>query len=91
MAIGKAKHYVAYRFQVRGSGAFPVDMLRYDRCAPETSHDVDGICAYHALEPYTVTLIGFVPSGVCPQPTADRWSSFGWRVLPGTVHRIVGA
>ena len=29
----------AYTFAVRGSGIFPFDMLRYDRCWPNTSDD----------------------------------------------------
>ena len=30
-------------FKVQGTGQFPVDMLRYDKCHPNYDRDVDGI------------------------------------------------
>jgi len=74
-------------FNVTGSGYFPLDMLRYDRCFPDGvdsvtkigeqtlgMDEVEGITIgkYHALKSQ-------------PQITVDRWASFGWYVTPGTM------
>jgi hypothetical protein len=66
-------------YSVQGSGSFPIDMLRYDRCWPASEgSDSAGIYYSHALgdnESRTVCLIGI------DQPTERRWESFGWKVL----------
>jgi hypothetical protein len=82
-------------FTVQGTGPFPIDMLRYDRCWPAEEQstlilarscaprscacDPDQPCAHESLW----------DCGRCweiqlctegPGPTVDRWRSFGWAV-----------
>jgi hypothetical protein len=69
-------------FTVTGTGRFPADMLRYDRCYP-----VDGESATNIGMPTedvraartrrSVKLETVKPGG----PTPGRWESFGWRVM----------
>ena len=70
----------AYRFTVEGSGEFPFDMLRYDRCWPkDESHDVVNMTSYSrdrfSLRKRQVELIGL------NDPTSARWASFGWKIV----------
>lgn len=75
-----------YRFTVQGYGQFPLDMLRYDACWPDTGYDVAEIHASfdpkmrteraRAKTPFKVTL----SSGIMT-PTAERWASFLWKVV----------
>lgn len=74
--------YHAFTFTVHGRGMFPFDMLRYDRCSPLGSADVDGLSG---LEHRDVTLIGYAPKGNIIGPTGARWLSFGWVVKAGSV------
>jgi hypothetical protein len=81
------------RFTVTGVGAFPMDMLRYDRCFPDRSQDAMNISlslaratdAHQKLnmstEPYTVTLLKYHRTKKDAQITTDRWTSFGWTVV----------
>lgn len=67
-----------YRFTVKGSGVFPLDMLRYDVCYPQEQED-----AFKILESpdvRTVTLIKPVDDKNST-PTPARWQSFGWEVI----------
>ena len=70
-----------YRFEVEGTGPFPFDMLRYDRCWPcredEDSSSL-GRVDYneYSNEPRRIQLYGM------SHPHGDRWASFGWRLVP---------
>ena len=73
---------------VEGNLTFPLDMLRYDRVSPSTSQDIEKVFPDHEL-PVTerfatrrVVLIAF--NTKLWSPTADRWRSFGWRVVSHT-------
>jgi hypothetical protein len=67
-----------YSFKVEGGGAFPLDMLRYDRCWPAPSQDVALIIEPpKGFKPYSVEL----HSTINHFPTEARWNSFGWRVI----------
>lgn len=62
-------------YTVTGSGPFPIDMLRYDRCWPRTEGDSRKIIdSFHRsrLE-FTVELESERP------PTDGRWLSFGYK------------
>lgn len=62
-------------FTVEGSGAFPLDMLRYDGCYPVSTIDalkIDGAAKRQ------ITLRS--SQGHCA-PTSHRWASFNWRVI----------
>lgn len=59
---------------------FPLDMLRYDKCYPQSSVDVDKIHAsirrefdYYKADPF----INLVSDKL---PTDGRWKSFGWKI-----------
>lgn len=75
-------------FEVQGNGHFPIDMLRYDRCTPEQQTDVGTIEFLNrdgfSIEARNVRLVRFVhvKSDV---PTADRWKSFGWKVVSESI------
>jgi hypothetical protein len=66
---------------VKGKGRFPLDMLRYDNCVPESSMDAakmedayqnSGDAREVVLRRYSVN-----PG----PPTIARWSSFLWTVV----------
>lgn len=85
-AMAAAQRQLWY-FTVQGTGPFPIDMLRYDRCWPASEgSDSVALAATFDLRggglpyeaPYntrSVCLIGL------DQPTEGRWASFGWKVL----------
>jgi hypothetical protein len=65
-------------FVVTGRNAFPVDMLRYDHCWPESGRDSALIEAsqVEGPEPRTVRLRGW--SSDFPVTPSKRWASYGW-------------
>lgn len=65
---------VVHDFAVEGSGEFPIDMLRYDRCWPAAEAQVPYLTASRSGRRH-VLLTGL------QEPTQARWQSFGWRVL----------
>lgn len=77
---------------VRGSLAFPIDMLRYDSAHPASEEDSNNIArsvasygADHDALEVRVKMRG--------DPTLDRWKSFGWQVVgmidrDGTLRRL---
>jgi hypothetical protein len=73
----KAEKLFVTILEVRGSGEFPWDMLRYDMCGPKTEEDSYKLRTSEEVR--TVTLRRFSPSG--KPATEDRWRSFGWQVL----------
>ena len=76
-----------YKFTVEAlhSIGFPIDMLRYDGCFPDTSEDSVLISYQHPKKGASVTLrkVGTVHW----TPTTERWRSFGWNIVPGSVRR----
>lgn len=69
---------VGYTYKVRGRGAFPVDMLRYDCAWPNDSRDLINITIHHGEEDYNEQRVVSLRSH--REPTAARWTSFGWTV-----------
>ena len=76
------------RFIVEGSTSFPIDMLRYDCCYPETAEDSAAILnAEPGCEPVRVKVIKNTtgPSAksgnYTAEPTEGCWASFGWHVV----------
>jgi hypothetical protein len=67
----------------RGSGPFPIDMLRYDNCSPAREVDSSEIASTFALqrvsEPAPVQLKRYTAKQA-EHPTYQRWDSFGWHV-----------
>lgn len=74
------------RFTVEGSGHFPIDMLRYDRCYPDGQDDVGEIdVCHHDGDDYfkrirKVNLVTFHAIKGGEHVTVARWASFGWKV-----------
>lgn len=78
-------------FEVESDSAFPLDMLRYDQCAPSCSEDVNEIgesLDRHARSERCkiggVFRVRLNVRGATKQqafPTINRWSSFGWKVV----------
>jgi hypothetical protein len=68
-----------FGFEVEGEGNFPTDMLRYDRCWPESTEDASKF--FPNGERRVVRLIGF------NQPNIARWASFLWRVKSSRILR----
>lgn len=70
-----------YHFWVAGRGAFPVDMLRYDRCTPRTQDDSNEITRSFQRSNYRESLVLNTVALTGPkEPTGERWASFGWSV-----------
>lgn len=68
---------------VEGRSHFPIDMLRYDSCAPATSCDV--VLIEQSLREhgqYSIHLDRWSDGGRVAEHA--RWKSFGWRVTSDT-------
>ena len=65
----------SYTFAVRGRGVFPFDMLRYDRCWPNSSEDAtamaDPSCSFPGMRQVVLR-------SESDGPTPVRWRSFNW-------------
>ena len=61
-----------WTFVVEGSGKFPLDMLRYDRCCPFQQEDVNWMESEGRRSAMMLSYKG--------PPTVERWRSFGWTV-----------
>lgn len=68
-----------HRFTVEGSGQFPFDMLRHDRCWPSSSTEVIGLAPHDRSTLYGDRRRVELHSHIEPKP--DRWASFGWPVV----------
>ncbi len=71
-------------FEVVGDLPFPLDMLRYDSCYPDTHEDVVAIedsfdRGSGAVRPHRVTLRK-LHAGKDPRIEKARWASFSWKV-----------
>jgi hypothetical protein len=61
-----------YHYTVIGSGSFPADMLRYDKCWPTDGDSVIKLVGY--------TVRWEINLASTQAPTEDRWLSFGCAV-----------
>jgi len=72
------------RFEVRGTGAFPIDMLRYDNCWPASERDSMTIIRSFRLrgsgEAWSIHLMTAKGDRLL-EPEYNRWASFGWAVM----------
>jgi hypothetical protein len=69
-------------FTVKGNGEFPLDMLRYDMCFPESQEDATIIANsfQSAMFEHWHVTIGRHIRVKNDKPTIDRWHSFGCKV-----------
>lgn len=79
-----------YLFRIKVSGAlpFPVDMLRYDQCIPDT--ETDSRLIERSFDPESPTLAIVLKSkhrALNWSPTYARWESRGWHVSVVTKER----
>jgi hypothetical protein len=70
---------VTYIFSVRGRGAFPIDMLRYDQATPVSSGDASLIEQTFQPRNRSHDIIVQLRTAL-HAPTVGRWESFGWKV-----------
>lgn len=77
------KRYREIRFTVEGSGEFPFDMLRYDRCFPASESDAGKMPRPHqGSSRRIIELIAVDHDGNNRfAPTIGRWESFRWKVI----------
>lgn len=71
-------------FRVKGSGQFPMDMLRYSNCKPKTECDAESVKALPAdwPGPREIELVRIAPNiGAVRFVAEERWKAFGWEVL----------
>lgn len=79
-----------FRFKVIGDFRFPLDMLRYDNCCPDS--EVDSNVMHQTLEGagtgvlVAITLVSYQPERNW-KPCVSRWKSFGWEVRLETLVR----
>jgi hypothetical protein len=73
------------QFVVSGKGTFPVDMLRYDTCFPDTESESGLLLERKSRE---IVLACYHPDKK-PRLTAGRWASFGWTLVNEVVTRKV--
>ncbi len=69
------------KFTVQGTGVFPFDMLRYDRCFPASSEAASNMGDDRMYNHVTreVELTSDQKRGW--RPTEARWRSFSWRII----------
>ena len=90
------RKYAAFKFSVRGSGEFPLDMLRYAACHPNTQEDAWKIEAqgigFDLTKVREVELVGYQGIPLSPNAiaahTSARWASFGWTVVADSIQHI---
>ena len=71
---------------------FPMDMLRYEGCFPQTSDDVNWMCDaldYQTIRDHNDIRITLVTrhSEKKPRLALARWESFGWTIVGEPVTR----
>jgi len=71
------------RFSVEGSGEFPLDMLRFDRCWPSGAGDAAQIGAHYGMADPEAVRARTVALETAEKyaPNRQRWLSFRWRVV----------
>lgn len=69
----------SHRFNVRGAGLFPMDILRCDRCTPLGNRDVSLMCMRDPHNERELTLMSY--QNFKWKPTEARWKSFGWVIV----------
>ena len=69
-------------FIVRGSGEFPVDMLRYDKAWALTGVGEPGAFRHPARDVVCASGDGHILV-----PSEGRWESFGWQVVERSMSR----
>lgn len=85
-----ARKLYVVRFTVRGASEFPFDMLRYDSCHPRHEPDARAMGRLYArndpqaTEPREVVLESRGRDRHW-EPTAARWQSFLWNVVPDSI------
>ena len=68
-------------FTVTGFGQFPIDMLRHDRCFPDTGEDAGKIAqSFHTGGMTWSVRLGMYGSTKATIPTVGRWESFCCKV-----------
>ena len=72
--------YVA-RCKVKGSGVFPVDMLRRDKCFPVSEEDAISIVCDDDERIVELQTHRATKPGNSAYWTEARWASFGWKVI----------
>lgn len=71
-----------YTYAVEGRGHFPIDMLRYDMCWPDSEEDANTL--YESTLKVAIPRCKIQLSGFRP-PTIDRWISLKWIVVPESI------
>lgn len=68
-----------WTYFVSGTGTFPIDMLRHDRCTP--AHENDSAQIERSFDRGSGRLVTHVMvKSTVKAPTTARWKSFGWEV-----------
>lgn len=75
MAPSRITHKWLHHATVRGSGIFPVDMLRYDSCYPASQEDASKLLD----DDYREIRISRTSELKGSTFTVARWQSFGWQ------------
>ena len=65
------------KYTVAGTGAFPIDMLRYDAAYPARPEDALSIARTYQEQGREIQVT------LCSRraPTVARWESFGWHLV----------
>jgi len=64
-----------------GPFAFPMDMLRYDRCSPRDPIDVSNMTTkFHSGDSVVVLVVAYSRIKALSPFTIKRWESFGCKV-----------
>ncbi len=73
------KEFRRTRVTVEGVGQFPLDMLRYDDCVPQTELEVAHLARWTHDQLRCVQLYRYSYDAL--PATAARWASIGWKVV----------
>lgn len=75
LSLNQARDRKPVYFTVKGSGVFPLDMLRHDRCFPTDTESALRLGQYD--KDREVNLYAEAALSLTPR----RWTSFGWKIV----------
>ena len=74
-------------YTVKGSGQFPLDMLRYDQSFPASGEAVIDMSGDWDTDLREIKLGRYTKVKDSGIPTEGRWSSFGWFVVTDSIEQ----
>jgi hypothetical protein len=72
--------FAQFTQEVRGTGEFPLDMLRHDQCWGLRDEDEREIQLTYQ-DGLSLNKVRYIRLGFPWKPNKERWESFGWKIM----------